>query len=583
MASGIDNAQCVVCFITKRYVDKVGGPNPEDNCQLEFNYAARRKGANKIIAVVMESRMHDASSWVGEVGLVLGGRLYADMSGNFADSAYLNTCLDDLYARIIKVIGKPVPVVDWGTSQSNSSPAHASPHVHHGGDLTEKPKLETRPLDSLTVAEVGALLDTLKLSKFKEAVIANEVDGSALFFCQSEQELVEVGVAIALKARVLFAKVQTYKMEGVPLADIGIVKKVEAPKPVEKKAEVKAEASSVSAQSSSSPPAQAGVNTVVKSIFSDYNYKILIGGVTGTCTIVNGVYEPSSETHGGIIRYKKEGEDAWLEYSANQKQWHVKPASKKGSTDAWAYLSDCSSAVGPDLASSGSWRLYNGSSFDVQSDVYCLPLQPLTLAGAAGPLASTLNGTYDPVPAEVFNRVCRYRKRGGADVWIEYKGDQKQYHIKRNQDKNTTQAFAFAPCSTATVPCRATLTWSSWNSSKSVFESEPKMIVIPEVKAVVLSGGSGSTAAYIVGKYEPTAEVFGGWVRYRNISNDTCWIEYMASQNQWHVKPTGSKEQTNAWAKVETPLKAPYLVTASWEIYDGSKFIPDSGFKCNMG
>jgi hypothetical protein len=31
MALGIDNAQCIIAFITKRYIDKVGGFNAEDN------------------------------------------------------------------------------------------------------------------------------------------------------------------------------------------------------------------------------------------------------------------------------------------------------------------------------------------------------------------------------------------------------------------------------------------------------------------------------------------------------------------------------------------------------------------------
>ena len=31
MAQGIDNAQCIVAFITARYIDKVGGLNAEDN------------------------------------------------------------------------------------------------------------------------------------------------------------------------------------------------------------------------------------------------------------------------------------------------------------------------------------------------------------------------------------------------------------------------------------------------------------------------------------------------------------------------------------------------------------------------
>jgi hypothetical protein len=45
MTNGIDNASCVVVFITKRYVSKVASNEAEDNCQLEFNYACMRKSA----------------------------------------------------------------------------------------------------------------------------------------------------------------------------------------------------------------------------------------------------------------------------------------------------------------------------------------------------------------------------------------------------------------------------------------------------------------------------------------------------------------------------------------------------------
>ena len=34
MIRGIDYAQCVVVFVTRRYVDKVKGDNAEDNCQV---------------------------------------------------------------------------------------------------------------------------------------------------------------------------------------------------------------------------------------------------------------------------------------------------------------------------------------------------------------------------------------------------------------------------------------------------------------------------------------------------------------------------------------------------------------------
>jgi hypothetical protein len=38
MAAGINSSVTCVCFITKRYIDKVNGDDNTDNCQLEFQY-----------------------------------------------------------------------------------------------------------------------------------------------------------------------------------------------------------------------------------------------------------------------------------------------------------------------------------------------------------------------------------------------------------------------------------------------------------------------------------------------------------------------------------------------------------------
>ena len=79
MVSGIDSARVVLVCITERYVDKVASPNANDNCKLEFNYATRTKTSSRMVPVVMEATMRDSSRWKGNVGMVLGGHLYADM------------------------------------------------------------------------------------------------------------------------------------------------------------------------------------------------------------------------------------------------------------------------------------------------------------------------------------------------------------------------------------------------------------------------------------------------------------------------------------------------------------------------
>ena len=79
MTAGIDDAATVVVFITGRYVTKVSGSGPngdDDNCKAEFDYACRRVGVGKMIAVLMEPSLRDVSLWHGAVGMKLGGKLY---------------------------------------------------------------------------------------------------------------------------------------------------------------------------------------------------------------------------------------------------------------------------------------------------------------------------------------------------------------------------------------------------------------------------------------------------------------------------------------------------------------------------
>lgn len=599
MASGIDNSQCVVVFITKRYVDKVGGTNPEDNCQLEFNYAARRKGANKMIGVVMEKRMSDTSTWVGEVGLVLGGRLYADMTGEFNDSDYLERCADDLYNRIMKVIGKPVPSfnvsidphVHRATSNSSADP-QASISIGGGGggagggsganELTNQssplkiqPTKATRPLNTLSIEEISSLLNNLNLGKFIANLKENEVDGATLAMCKTEEEIVEIGVSMQLKARVLFAKIQIYKIEGVPLTDLENEDKgnhQETPKNKSNTPKNEEPASQQNKQSTTTQSPTTVISTPSSSGASNPTSLESIGihGTTGSCSIIDGIYEMTNETFGDMKRYKKKTADHWLEYHSSQKRWHCKPASKKGSTDAWAYM-DSEPGILP-FDSGHDWYVFDGSNFLIQQQISTYCAQPFRVYNSD---ISQLNGVYEPT-YEMFSKVCRYQKSDKTDYWFEYNSSLKHWHITSNKDKGSTQAFAFA-AATSSPPWKQKLSWQTYNGSS--FNICKDMIIIPDPKPLEVKGGSGSTADYVAGIYDPTNEICDGWVRYRKRTDPDSWMEYMASQQQWHIKPTSSKGQTNAWVMAKTPLLDPSLFEGAWAVYNGTSFVSDSGLK----
>lgn len=211
MVAGIDNAQCVVVFITKRYTEKVAGDNAEDNCQLEFNYAALRKTATRMVSVVMEERMRNTRTWGGEVAMVLGGRLYVDLCGDLSDDTYLNKKADELYEAITGIIG--LKVKDFHLEQASSPKKvvqqnNESIKVGHGSG---------KALSELSVLEVACLVESLELEAYRDELVKNKIDGACLAECNSFEEIKEMGISMTVKAKLFFNKISDFKVNGVPL------------------------------------------------------------------------------------------------------------------------------------------------------------------------------------------------------------------------------------------------------------------------------------------------------------------------------------------------------------------------------
>jgi hypothetical protein len=107
MTNGIDDTQIVIVFITKNYMEKVGGANSTDNCKIEFNYSYRHKKPEMMIAVVMERGLPPAAKWKGALGAALGGALYLDFSDD-DDSAFEEHCRR-LYEEVVGRINPHLP------------------------------------------------------------------------------------------------------------------------------------------------------------------------------------------------------------------------------------------------------------------------------------------------------------------------------------------------------------------------------------------------------------------------------------------------------------------------------------------
>lgn len=440
----------------------------------------------------------------------------------------------------------------------------ADGEIHSGDEIS----LQRRPLTDLSIEEVSCLLTNLKLSKFVEIFLENDIDGLTLSQCQTEDDLTEAGIYMKVKARFLFEKIQIYQSIGVLLADL-------------------------------QPP------RLADELSSDEDdISIWITGMTGIYEFMNGMYYPTEEVFMGRRRYFKLQHDCWIEYNSDCHQWHIKPKDKKATTNAWAYLPSSPDTrypydTSPSPYSCSSWYLFDGHVFNKNDNVYCFPHYSIHFAGipidnSIPSLPSTLNGYYEPVPQDICGGICRYRQRSfgyssSTRYWIEYSISTKQWQLKRDIDLGTNNYLLYILCSNPKD------LWSNifqWVVSPTLLDSaslstnsspliSPDILSFPKLYSLEITGGTGPTATHIRGVYQPTHEIFSGWVRYQKVTDTNCWLEKMDCQKQWHVKPSKDKCLTNAWACTKYASNGPpYLAQSGWLVYDGNLFHLDSAVKC---
>lgn len=218
MCSGIDNAQCIIVFVTKKYMEKVGGTNANDNCQLEFQYALRQKSASLMLAVVMEPGMRFAAKWTGALGMALGGSIYIDFCD---DNNFENKC-NEVFSSVTKIIKPLYSTFTNVTTITTVLPAAMA------AVTTTAPTSGYKPLKDLTVDEVCRLLESLNLSNFTESFKVNKVDGNTLLMVDSFRDIVEFGVNLTAKAKVLHSHIESFRAHGVKQSMIGPLNSPEA-------------------------------------------------------------------------------------------------------------------------------------------------------------------------------------------------------------------------------------------------------------------------------------------------------------------------------------------------------------------
>ena len=79
-----------------------------------------------------------------------------------------------------------------------------------------------KPLSELSLDEVGIVLEALKLGKYKEALISNEIDRKCLMECNTVEDVVNMGISIVVKASLLLDEIRKWKTTGVPTEYLSI-------------------------------------------------------------------------------------------------------------------------------------------------------------------------------------------------------------------------------------------------------------------------------------------------------------------------------------------------------------------------
>lgn len=505
----------MVVFLTRSYLDRVNSGDEDDPCHLEFTYATREKKVSRIIPVCLEGSIQDPLCWVGAVGKMLAGRLCLDAYGDLQNDFYIQDRTDHLYERITKILAKH----DCSSTSATLDSSRSLKSVYPNNPSLKK-------LCALDMEEVTQLLEYHNLSNYAEEFRDNQVDGECLSLCEGPEDFKDMGIHLMPKARLLFSKISLYQQQGGVPAEVlrGAVGRRGARDVDTELLRNRAARKRAIASASASTPLEYAVSRL---------QSLRVSGCVGErARDINGIYEPTEEKFDGFCRYlKKGGQNNWMEYNAARGHWHIKKAESKGSVNAWAYC--MSSVLAPPDRIGGCWHVYNGSDFPEQSSLVVTTVyESLMVHGASGACSQPVNGIFDPTTEECGGWI-RYRKRWGQhDCWMEYNEARGQWHIKPSVSKGTTHAWAYFTCRPVCSPDKCSgAVWHLYDGAK--FSKQDSVIVIVEPVPVTIKGASGSCMQQVNGVFDPCADVYGGFVRYRKRGGQDCWMEYHEQRKQW--------------------------------------------------
>lgn len=621
--AGLASSKCVLVIVTKRYCEKVYQHRLEDYCQLEFNYADKMKGINNMLAVIFDKSMRDTADWEGEVGMILGGKPYVDITGDIYDTEYMKNVINELEHQIRQIIAKKKPIIreptisnidviedfknegrlynelkenkeSKGTEESfdmNTTTFHNPSNLQitdiHYVDHSEEKISHSRnhsSLNEMTSSQVSKLLDSIlskedvkillesnhipdNRRKYEQIIKKKHINGKALNKCQllSEFSLL-FEIEDKHEATILFHQFQ-------------LIKQIENKNNQNK------------LSSKSSLNNQVHPNHQIQDRNDNYNNnnnkmkKSTTGNVSFDSNHDHNNYEIN------IHEYPSTGGETFPSPNNEIKihpsdSYHNDDSKNEESKSSQNIISNRSHSV-----NYSSLNLQNNSQSQINS---------ILIAGIEGD-SNRANGIYIPMN-ELYGGCIRYKKKGSTNIFLEYDDEKYQWQIRVPSASKTLKgenesllpsicafmyigkSLEFIPTPDQKIP--QTSLPSSYVSSNLInskvsegywfayecgnYEIFSNILCIQLPQSVSILGTTGYLQDIINGIYDPIPELYGGIFRYEKRGSDNICIEYFLEQHQWQIKRNIDKTTSYAFAYCFCPNPLPLTdIVSTWYVFAG--------------
>lgn len=166
MCRGIDESDVILVFVTNSYIGKVNGRNEADNVRREFMYASQY--SEKMLPIYFDTTL--PAKWMGPVGMLLGSRLYTDLS----------TISDRSVDTLVTSIKNCTPAVKWKSAARKAKTTTKSPVEVKKDTTTIRYRVQRiAQVHGLTMPRDGTPHSVDTIHRLLTSIASNNVDTSS--------------------------------------------------------------------------------------------------------------------------------------------------------------------------------------------------------------------------------------------------------------------------------------------------------------------------------------------------------------------------------------------------------------------